>query len=70
MDGESAELTMFSCPFGKFKFLRMLFGLKNAPAIFQAALQEILRRIRKCCKYYVDDVFVYSASWEQHLSDI
>ncbi len=31
---ECRDLTTFSCPQGKFRFRRMMFGLKNAPAIF------------------------------------
>ncbi len=36
---ESQDLTLFSCPTGKFKYVRMPFGLKNAPAIFQAVVE-------------------------------
>ncbi len=38
----SSELTTFVYPFGKFRYLRMPFGLKNAPAIFQAVIENVL----------------------------
>ncbi len=70
MEAGSQDLTTFSCPVGKFKFVRMPFGLKNAPAIFQAVVEEVLRPMNNVCSNYVDDVLVYSKSWEVHLKDI
>ncbi len=70
MDSASSELTTFVCPLGKFRFLRMPFGLKNAPAIFQAAIEEVLKPVNEICKNYVDDVVVFSNSWVEHLNDL
>ncbi len=45
MAEESRELTSFVCPKGKYIYLRMPFGLKNAPAIFQAVLKDVLKPV-------------------------
>ncbi len=37
----SSEMTTFVCPFGK-RYLRMPFGLKNAPAVFQSVIEDML----------------------------
>ncbi len=34
----------------------MLFGLKNAPAIFQEVVEEVLSPVSGVCKNYIDDV--------------
>ncbi len=70
MEESSSDLTTFVCPFGKFRFKRMPFGLKYAPAIFQAAVEEVLKSVGNICKNYVDDVVVYSGSWSDHLKHL
>ncbi len=47
MASDSKEMTSFSCPFGKFHFNRMPFGLRNAPAIFQSVVEDVLRPVSK-----------------------
>ncbi len=48
----------------------MPFGVKNAPAIFQSVVEEVLTPVNKVCKNYIDDVVVYSACWDDHLVDL
>ncbi|KAH1028397.1 hypothetical protein HUJ05_001751 [Dendroctonus ponderosae] len=43
MDPDSIEKTAFSVNNGHFEYLRMPFGLKNAPATFQRMMDEVLR---------------------------
>lgn len=65
------EKTAFSINNGKYEFTRLPFGLKNAPAIFQRALDEILRpHIGVRCYVYIDDIIIFSPSEDQHSSDI
>lgn len=55
------EKTAFSVNGAKYEFNRMPFGLKNAPSIFQRAIDDVLRPyIGKIAHVYIDDVLVYS----------
>ena len=47
------------------------FGLTNAPATFMSAMNDVLRPfIRKCVVVFLDDILVFSHSWEEHLADL
>lgn len=68
---EDREKTAFSINNGKYEFTRLPFGLKNAPAIFQRALDDILRElIGKMCFVYVDDIIIFSKDEQSHLESI
>jgi ribonuclease HI len=65
------EKTAFSVGNGKYEFCRLPFGLKNAPSIFQRAIDDVLReKIGKSCYVYVDDVIIFSESMEEHVKHI
>lgn len=65
------EKTAFCVNGGKYEFLRMPFGLKNAPSIFQRCVDDILREfIGKFAYVYIDDVIIYSSSPEEHIQHI
>ncbi len=70
MEERSSDLTTFVCPLGKFKYVRMPFGLKNAPAVFQAAVEAVLVPVSDVSCNYIDDVVIFSSSWNNHLLDI
>jgi len=44
----------------------MLFGLKNAPSEFQNIMNEIFTPFTNFSIIYIDDVFIFSKSIEQH----
>ena len=62
--------TAFICHRGKFEFLRMPFGVKNAPAAFQELMQTILNPYKDFTTAYMDDIIVFSNSWEDHIRHI
>jgi hypothetical protein len=49
----------------------MLFGLTNAPAIFQAYINNILRKyLDVFVVVYLDDILVYSKTYDDHVRDV
>jgi hypothetical protein len=56
---------------GLFEYVVMTFGLKNAGATYQHAMNYIFHDlIGKLVEIYIDDVVVKSASVEGHLGDL
>lgn len=71
VDPKDRAKTAFSTEKGHFEFIRMPFGLKNAPATFQRAMNCILSDlIGKCCLVYLDDIIIFGSSLQQHLDNL
>jgi len=70
MAEDAKKFTAFSCKYGKFQYVRMPFGLRNAPATFQLLMQQVLSDLNEFCEPYIDDVVIYSGCWKDHLSHI
>lgn len=65
---ESRPYTAFVTPDGHYQYKRIPFGLTNAPAVFQRAINEILGPIRfSYALAYLDDVLVISKNIEEGL---
>lgn len=63
--------TTFQTHHGQFKFLLMAFGLCEAPATFQGAMNTTLAPLlRKCVIVFFDDILIYSAMFEDHLTHL
>ena len=68
---EDRHKTAFTTPFGLFEYVRMPFGLCNAPATFQRLMDQVLEGlVGKICLVYLDDIIVYSKNKEEHLRHI
>lgn len=70
VDEDSRNKTAFTCPFGKYQFTRMSFGLKYAPAVFQRLMDSVLRPCFSYSAPYTDDVLIFSESWTGHLDHV
>ncbi|KAG9458357.1 hypothetical protein H6P81_002865 [Aristolochia fimbriata] len=71
MDPKDEEMTAFHTPKGIFCYKVMPFGLKNAGATYQRAMQKIFDDfLHKFVEYYVDDVVVKTKSRDDHLKDL
>ncbi|XP_041939766.1 uncharacterized protein LOC121700694 [Alosa sapidissima] len=71
VDERDREKTAFTTPLGLFEFERMPFGLCNAPATFQRLMQRCLGEfLNESLLIYLDDVIIYSSSFDQHLQDL
>lgn len=71
MDKNDIEKTAFSTSSGHYEFLRMPFGLKNAPASFQRMMILALGDlVNKICLVYIDDVVIFGRTLEEHLHNI
>lgn len=59
--------TAFSTPSGHYEYLRMPFGLKNAPSTFQRLMTIALSGLQGLqCFTYLDDVVIFASSLEEH----
>ena len=68
LDASSRDKTAFISHAGLFRFRVMPFGLTNAPATFQRLMDLVLGRLKwSCALVYLDDIIVYSSSFDDHL---
>ena len=52
----------------KEEFNVMPFGLTGAPSVFQRLMESVLRGLQfEVCLIYLDDVLVFSSTFEEHL---
>jgi transposase InsO family protein len=66
---EDVPKTAFAVPDGLYEFVKLPFGLANAPSCFQRMMTEVLQPLlNRGAQVYIDDVVIYGRTWEEMLA--
>ncbi|MBW0481518.1 hypothetical protein O181_021233 [Austropuccinia psidii MF-1] len=68
----SMKVPRIICHMGIYEYTRMTFGIKNAPAHFQRMMDTIFQEeiLEGWMVVYIDDIIIYSETWEDHVQYI
>jgi hypothetical protein len=69
LDETTTDLFCFATPFGRYKFLRMPYGIKTAQEVCHRMLCQVLEGL-EFVKVNVDDILVHSKDTEQHIDHL
>ena len=70
MASDAIEKTAFTTQNGHYEFLRLPFGLSNAPADFNRIMNEIFNEFKEFEEHYFDDSTVHSLDIDQHINHL
>ena len=71
LDEHAREKSAFTTYHGLYEFVRMPFGLCNAPATFQRVMQAVLAGLTwQSCFVYLDDILIASKTFGEHIRSI
>ena len=64
LDYESSILTTFSTPHGRYRYLRMPFGLNSSSDVYQSAMNQLFAD--QPCSIIVDDILIGGRTKQEH----
>ena len=67
LDEASRNLCTFATPFGLYRYCRLPMGVSESPDIATENMHLVLDGIEDI-EFYMDDIGVFSSSWDNHLS--
>lgn len=71
LHASAREKTAFITHKGLYEFTVLPFGLCNSPSTFQRLMEHVLRGLNwKTCLIYIDDIIIYSRTFEEHLTHL
>lgn len=69
LTARAKKISTVITPSGLYAYTVMSFGLRNAPATFQWLMNLVVSGLEGCA-VYLDDLVIYSDTWEEHLARI
>lgn len=69
LTSRASEISAFVTPDALLQYSVMAFGMRNAPATFQRLMNQVLSGVTNV-EVYLDDVVVFSNTWEEHLNQL
>ena len=65
LDDESSKLCTFNTPFGRYRYLRLPYGVHSAPEVMQCAMTKMVEGIEGV-EVIIDDILVSGTTVEEH----
>lgn len=65
LDQNSSKLTCFNTPFGRYRFLRLPFGITSAPEIYHRTIHMIYEHIPGCTTM-MNDILEWGSTLQEH----
>ncbi|KAG7340304.1 reverse transcriptase RNA-dependent DNA polymerase [Nitzschia inconspicua] len=69
LDEASKDLCTIATPVGNFRYNRLPMGIKQSPDVAQQIMEDVLRDCPEV-EVYIDDIGVFSNTWEEHLASL
>lgn len=65
LDDSTSRICTFATPFGRYRYLRLPFGISSAPEVFQREMTQIFEGLPGV-RVYIDDVLIWGGTREEH----